>query len=61
LGQPTFDKVHDYVMKQRAAQRTDETLDDTRITNGMRAFADNINGCFLVDQLVFLELFSNEK
>ena len=61
LGQPTFDKVHDYLMKQRATQRTDVTLDDTRITNGLRAFADNINGCFLVDQLVFLELFSNEK
>ena len=61
LGQVTFNKVHDYLIKQRTAQRTDSTLDDGRITDGLRAFVNKPSDCFLVDQLVFLELVSNEK
>lgn len=56
LGEATFEKVHDYLIKQRSAQRTDSTLDDSKITEGLTAFVKKISDGFLVDQLVFLEL-----
>ncbi|CAF0733330.1 unnamed protein product [Rotaria sordida] len=56
LGVETFEKVHNYLIKQRSAQRTDSTLDDTKITQGLTAFVKKTSDCFLVDQLVFLEL-----
>ncbi|CAF4850074.1 unnamed protein product, partial [Rotaria sp. Silwood1] len=56
LGEETFEKVHNYLVKQRSAQRTDPTLDDTKITQGLTAFVKKTSDCFLVDQLVFLEL-----
>ncbi len=58
LGESTFEKVHDYLIKQRTAQRTDSTLDDAQITHGLTAFVKKPSDCFLVDQLVFLELVS---
>lgn len=56
LGESTFEKVHAYLIKQRTAQRTDPTLDDGQITHGLTAFVKKPSDCFLVDQLVFLEL-----
>ncbi|CAF2918007.1 unnamed protein product [Rotaria sp. Silwood2] len=56
LGEETFDKVHNYLVKQRSAQRTNPTLDETQITQGLTAFVKKTSDCFLVDQLVFLEL-----
>ncbi len=56
LGEVTFEKVHDYLIKQRTVQRTDSTLDDGKITQGLTAFVKKPSDCFLVDQLVFLEL-----
>lgn len=56
LGERTFEKVHDYLIKQRSAQRTDTTLDEAKITEGLTAFVKKPSDCFLVDQLVFLEL-----
>lgn len=56
LGEKTFEQVHDYLIKQRNAQRTDPTLDDTKITQGLAAFVKKPSDGFLVDQLVFLEL-----
>ncbi|CAF1567429.1 unnamed protein product [Rotaria magnacalcarata] len=59
LGEETFEKVHNYLIKQRSAQRTDLTLDDSKITQGLTAFVKKPSDCFLVDQLVFLELVAN--
>lgn len=56
LGKSTFDKVHNYLTEQRIVQRTDPNLDDVKITNGLTAFVKKPSDCFLVDQLVFLEL-----
>ncbi len=59
LGEPTFEKVHKYLIEQRTAQRTNPMLDDGKITQGLAAFVKKPSDCFLVDQLVFLELVSN--
>ena len=56
LGRETFEKVHDYLIKHRTSQRTDSTLKDETITEGLTAFVTKPSDCFLVDQLVFLEL-----
>jgi hypothetical protein len=56
LGESTFEKVYDYFVKQRRAQKTDPNLDDAKITQGLTAFVKKPSDCFLVDQLVFLEL-----
>jgi NIMA (never in mitosis gene a)-related kinase len=56
LGESTFEQVYDYLIKQRTVQRTDSTLDDGKITQGLTAFVKKPSDCFLVDQLVFLEL-----
>ncbi len=56
LGESTFEKVYDYFVKQRTAQKTDPNLDDGKITQGLTAFVKKPSDCFLVDQLVFLEL-----
>ena len=61
LGQARFNKIHDYLIEQRSRQRTDSTLDDARINEDLRNFDAKPSDCFLVDQLVFLELVSNEK
>ncbi len=56
LGESTFEQVYDYLVKQRIAQKTDPNLDEGRITKGLSAFVKKPSDCFLVDQLVFLEL-----
>jgi hypothetical protein len=56
LGESTFEKVYDYLVKQRTAQKTDPSLDDAKITRGLTAFVIRPADCFLVEQLVFLEL-----
>ena len=56
LGESTFEKVYDYLVKQRTAQKTNPDLDDARIAQGLTAFVKKPGDCFLVDQLVFLEL-----
>jgi hypothetical protein len=56
LGESTFERVYDYLVKQRTAQKTDPTLDDVKITQGLTAFVKKTSDCFLVDQLVFLEI-----
>ncbi|CAF0897499.1 unnamed protein product [Adineta steineri] len=61
LGEATFEKVHNYLIKQRTRQRTDTTLDDSKITDGLTAFVKKPSDCFLVDQLVFLELVETKK
>jgi NIMA (never in mitosis gene a)-related kinase len=58
LGESTFEKVYDYLVKQRTAQKTDPNLDDGKIAQGLTAFVKKPGDCFLVDQLVFLELIS---
>ncbi|CAF0969471.1 unnamed protein product [Adineta steineri] len=61
LGEATFEKVHNYLIKQRTRQRTDTTLDDSKITDGLTAFVKKPSDCFLVDQLVFLELVETKN
>lgn len=61
LGQSKFNRIHNYLIEQRGRQRTDSTLDDARINEDLRNFDARPSDCFLVDQLVFLELVSNEK
>jgi hypothetical protein len=56
LGESTFERVYDYLVKQRTAQKTDPSLDDAKIAQGLAAFVKKPTDCFLVDQLVFLEL-----
>ncbi|CAF0885342.1 unnamed protein product [Adineta ricciae] len=56
LGNDTYEKVHDYLVQQRTRQRIDTTLDDGQITQGLTAFVKKPSDCFVVDQLVFLEL-----
>ena len=56
LGESTFERVYDYLVKQRTAQKTDPTLDDGKIAQGLTTFVKKPGDCFLVDQLVFLEL-----
>jgi hypothetical protein len=58
LGESTFERVYDYYVKQRTAQKTNPNLDDAKITQGLRAIVDKTSDCFLVDQLVFLELIT---
>ena len=58
LGESTFEKVYDYLVKQRTVQKTDPNLDDAKIAQGLTSFVKKPGDCFLVDQLVFLELIS---
>ena len=57
LGESTFEKVHDYLVQQRKLQRTDPTLEDSTITQGLKSLVPKLSDGFLVDQLVFLEIF----
>ncbi|CAF4829849.1 unnamed protein product, partial [Rotaria sp. Silwood1] len=56
LGESTFEKVYDYLVQQRTAQKTNPNFDEAQITEGLKAFVKKPADCFLVDQLVFLEL-----
>lgn len=56
LGESTFEKVYDYFVKQRTLQKTDPNLDDGKISQGLASFVKKPSDCFLVDQLVFLEM-----
>ncbi|CAF1590507.1 unnamed protein product [Adineta steineri] len=58
LGESTFERVYDYYVKQRTAQKTDPNLDDVKISEGLKSIVQKPANCFLVDQLVFLELIS---
>ena len=59
LGEENFEKVHNYLIEQRNGQRTGSTFDDRKITDDLAKFVKKPGDCFLVDQLVFLELSSN--
>lgn len=56
LGEATFERVYDYLVKQRTIQKTDPDLDDAKIAQGLSSITKKTSDCFLVDQLVFLEL-----
>jgi len=60
LGESVFEKVYDYLAKQRTARKTDPNLDDARIYQGLSAFVKKPADCYLVDELVFLELCDNK-
>ena len=59
LGESTFEKVYDYLVQQRTAQKTNDNLDDEKIARGLTAFVKKPADCFLVDQLVFLEMVAD--
>ncbi|CAM4939773.1 unnamed protein product [Rotaria socialis] len=59
LGESTFEKVYDYFVQQRMAQKSNPNFNEAKMTEGLTAFVKNTNDCFLVDQLVFLELYQN--
>ncbi|CAF2601961.1 unnamed protein product [Rotaria sp. Silwood2] len=56
LGEATFEKVYDYLVQQRTAQKTNPNFNEAQMTEGLKAFVKRPADCFLVDQLVFLEL-----
>ncbi|CAF1428016.1 unnamed protein product [Adineta steineri] len=56
LGEDKFEIVYNYLMEQRIAQKSDPRIDDAKITEGLKAFVKRPEECFVVDQLVFLEL-----
>jgi hypothetical protein len=56
LGQTKFDRIHDYLLRQRASQQTNKTT-----YNELKLVDIESNAGLLVDQLVFLELHGNEK
>ena len=56
LGEETFNKVYEYLSKQRRAQ-----LMDDRIEKDLRTMTKANAPTFLVDQLVFLELIESMK
>ncbi|CAF3676409.1 unnamed protein product [Rotaria sordida] len=56
LGESTFEKVYDYLVQQRTAQKTNPNFNEAQVTEGLKAFVKKPTDCFLVDQLVFLEL-----
>ncbi|CAF1128788.1 unnamed protein product [Adineta steineri] len=58
LGESTFERVYDYLVKQRTAQKADPNLDEAKIAEGLKSLVQKPSDCFLVDQLVFLELMS---
>ena len=56
LGEQTFEKVYDYLVKQRTMQKNDPSLDDAKIYQGLSNLVKKTGDCFLVEQLVFLEM-----
>lgn len=56
LGESTFQKVYTYYVEQRTAQKTNPDLNEAKIAQGLAGLTQRPNDCFLVDQLVFLEL-----
>ena len=61
LGEETFHKAYEYLKKQRLAQRTDPTLDDAKINQGLAGIVKTPSDCSSVQQLVYLEILWIEK
>jgi len=58
VGEDIFGEVYDYLMKQRTAQKSDPTIDEEKIQQGLTAFPGKPSDYFLIDQLVFLDMIS---
>ena len=53
-----FQRVYEYYVQQRNAQKRDPEIDDAKIWDGLSSIVNKREGCFEVDQLVFLDMNS---